>query len=83
MSVRSKAKITSKGQITLPAEVRRTLGVARGDEVVFEIGAGQVTVTPNPPENRFRKYAGRYRIGKGRTVAETDAFVRRLRGRDE
>jgi len=83
MGVRSKARITSKGQITLPAEVRRTLGVARGDEVVFEIGAGQVIVTPTPPENRFRKYTGRYRIGKGRTAAQTDAFVRGLRGRNE
>ena len=83
MPVRSKAKLTSKGQITLPAEVRRTLGVTRGDEVIFEIAAGQVTVVPNPPENRFSKYAGRYRVGKGRTAAETDLFVRRLRGRDE
>ena len=83
MEVRSKAKLTSKGQITLPAEVRRTLGVSRGDEVIFEIAAGQVTVIPNPPENRFRRYAGRYRIGKGRTAAETDGLVRQLRGRDE
>jgi AbrB family looped-hinge helix DNA binding protein len=83
MSVRSKAKLTSKGQITLPVEVRRTLGVARGDDVIFEIASGQVTVVPSPSENRFRKFVGRYRIGKGRTSAETDAFVRRLRGRTE
>jgi AbrB family looped-hinge helix DNA binding protein len=30
-----KAKITSKGQITLPAEVREALGVRPGERVVF------------------------------------------------
>ena len=81
MTVRSKAKLTSKGQLTLPVLVRRTLGVGRGDEVIFEISAGQVTVIPSPPENRFREYTGRFRIGKGQTAADTDAFVGRLRGR--
>ncbi len=30
------SKITSKGQITIPAEVRAALGVREGDRVVFE-----------------------------------------------
>ncbi|MGA2252376.1 AbrB/MazE/SpoVT family DNA-binding domain-containing protein [Terracidiphilus sp.] len=30
-----KAKITSKGQITLPAELRKALGVGPGDGVIF------------------------------------------------
>lgn len=30
------AKITSKGQITVPKEVREALGVSQGDRVVFE-----------------------------------------------
>ncbi len=30
-----KAKITSKGQITLPAELRKALGVKPGEEVAF------------------------------------------------
>jgi antitoxin PrlF len=30
-----RAKITSKGQITLPAELRKALGVEPGDGVVF------------------------------------------------
>lgn len=32
----SKATLTSKGQITLPAEVRRALRVGVGDHLVFE-----------------------------------------------
>lgn len=31
-----RAKITAKGQITIPAEVRRALGVSSGDWLVFE-----------------------------------------------
>ena len=30
-----KAKVTSKGQITLPAEVRQALGVQPGEKIVF------------------------------------------------
>jgi len=40
-----KAKITSKGQITLPAEVRKALGLKPGGKVVFfEDGNGGFTV---------------------------------------
>ena len=28
-------KITSKGQITIPAEIRKTLGISRGDRILF------------------------------------------------
>lgn len=33
----SKAKMTSKGQLTVPADIRRALGLERGDTVAFEI----------------------------------------------
>jgi AbrB family looped-hinge helix DNA binding protein len=36
-SVISKARLSTKGQLTIPAEVRRTLGLVRGDDVVFEL----------------------------------------------
>lgn len=37
----SSAKVTAKGQITIPAEVRLALGVKEGDRLVFEQTAGQ------------------------------------------
>ncbi len=40
------AKITSKGQITIPAEVRRALGVGEGDMVIFEADGEGVRVLP-------------------------------------
>ncbi len=36
------ATVTSKGQITIPAEVRKALGLKPGDKVdIFEVGKGQ------------------------------------------
>lgn len=31
------ARVTSKGQLTIPKEVRRALGVREGDRLVFEL----------------------------------------------
>ncbi|MBM3462697.1 MAG: AbrB/MazE/SpoVT family DNA-binding domain-containing protein [Armatimonadetes bacterium] len=36
--------VTRKGQITLPAEVRRALGLRQGDRVTVELANGQATV---------------------------------------
>lgn len=38
--MRYQAKVTSKGQITVPAEVREALGLAQGDMLAFELKAG-------------------------------------------
>jgi AbrB family looped-hinge helix DNA binding protein len=38
--VKQSSTITSKGQITIPVEVRRSLGLQKGDRVVFEIDEG-------------------------------------------
>ena len=31
------ARITTKGQVTIPAQVRKTLGLEEGDALVFEV----------------------------------------------
>jgi antitoxin PrlF len=33
----STARVTSKGQITIPAAVRRALGIDQGDDLQFEV----------------------------------------------
>jgi antitoxin PrlF len=33
----STARVTSKGQVTIPADVRRTLKIGQGDDLVFEV----------------------------------------------
>lgn len=38
------AKITSKGQITIPVSIRRKLGVKEGDKVLFVEEAGKIYI---------------------------------------
>jgi AbrB family looped-hinge helix DNA binding protein len=38
------SRLTSKGQATIPVEVRRALKLTSGDRVAFEIAHGKVTV---------------------------------------
>ncbi|MGD9737921.1 MAG: AbrB/MazE/SpoVT family DNA-binding domain-containing protein [Bauldia sp.] len=49
------AKVTSKGQITIPTAVREELGIAKGDDIVFYKGLdGQMRIHVRRP----RKGAG-------------------------
>ncbi len=43
-NIRLVTKVTSKGQATIPSEVRRLLGVKAGDSVMFSIDGDTVTV---------------------------------------
>lgn len=38
------AKVTSKGQITIPIDIRRKLGVKEGDKVLFMEDRGRIFV---------------------------------------
>jgi len=42
------AKVTAKGQITIPKEVREALGLAEGDHVVFRIETHRAVVARTP-----------------------------------
>jgi AbrB family looped-hinge helix DNA binding protein len=75
--------ISSKGQITLPMEVRQRLGVGEGDKVEFTFDGQQTVVTPvRSEESPFRKWVG---IGRGVFKDEDEllAWERELRGYDE
>ena len=52
------ATLTSKGWITIPSDVRRHLGLRKGDPVEFDIGDGAAILRPAPPEHDpFATYA--------------------------
>ncbi len=75
--------ISSKGQVTVPVEVRRRLGVGAGDKVEFVFEGGQTVVKPVRPEgDPFAAWVG---IAKGsfKNVEELLAAERELRGYDE
>jgi len=42
--MRVRAKVSSKGQVTVPIEVQHALDIATGDVLVFEVGEGYATV---------------------------------------
>lgn len=47
MSIEESAKVTSKGQVTIPKNIRETLGIDEGTTVTFEIhDDGTVTFSP-------------------------------------
>jgi AbrB family looped-hinge helix DNA binding protein len=79
--MQKQAKITSKGQITVPREVRRVLGVRAGDRLLFESDGNGVRVRPVRSKSAFSKYRaiGNPGIGSGRKSIRR--WLRSLRGR--
>ena len=48
------AKVTSKGQITIPAEIRRKMGLKTGDKVLF-LEEGEKVIMINATMEAFRE----------------------------
>ena len=63
--MQKQAKLTSKGQITVPREVRRLLGVRAGDRLLFESDGKAVRVTTSLSfiDSRMDLPRGQYRRG--------------------
>jgi len=72
-----KSTITSKGQTTVPREVRARLAVGEGDVLQWEIVGNAVRVLA--PRGAFFRRRGTIRTGRGSTVADVRA-ARRSRG---
>ncbi len=77
------AKITSKGQVTIPQEIRRLLRVEAGDTVIFEADEDGVHLRPRRPTSAFARQEGVLRQGEGLTLEEINAWIHEMRGRDE
>ncbi len=54
----TRATLTSKGQITIPQEVRQRLGLKQGDQVVFVKNGMMVMKPVRGDANPFKRYAG-------------------------
>jgi antitoxin PrlF len=72
--------ISSKGQVTIPVEVRRRLGVKAGDKVKFVVKDGMTMIQPDREgeENPFAKYIGA--LGGPQPDGTAVAWVREMRG---
>jgi AbrB family looped-hinge helix DNA binding protein len=75
------ARITSKGQITVPHEIRRALGVLPGDKLLFERDGASVRIRPIRTKSPFEKYRGIGSIGIAPGKKAVVGWVRKLRGR--
>jgi antitoxin PrlF len=78
--MQKQAKITSKGQITVPREVRRLLGVRAGDRLLFESDGRGVRVRPVRSKSAFSKYRGIGNRGIESGRKGISRWLRRLRG---
>jgi AbrB family looped-hinge helix DNA binding protein len=74
--MKKQAKVTSKGQITIPLEIRRALGVVPGDRLVFENDGGSIHVRAAAHSSPFAKYRG---IGNPKMPSGRKAIVAWLR----
>ena len=77
------AKVTSKGQITVPVEIRRSLGVKAGDKIRFEQQEGGIRVVRDSDENPFEQWRGIGNLGIGSGREAVVAYMREIRGYDE
>ncbi len=70
--------ISSKGQITVPLEIRNRLGLREGDRVEFVVENDRTTIRPaRAPENPFLKYVGA--LPAFSNAREVNEWVRSLR----
>lgn len=76
------ARITSKGQVTIPKDIRRAMRAEKGDVLVFETDEWGVRLRLLPPGDVFEEYEGAWREGEGKSFEEINAWLRELRGHD-
>ena len=81
--MRKQAKITSKGQITVPREIRRRLGVRAGDKLEFEDNGNGVHVKAVRSASVFEKYRGIGTPGIGSGRKAVQKWLRELRGHED
>lgn len=77
----SEATLTSKGQVTIPKEVRDALGLAAGDRVAFVDTADGVLLVPAKGDIRELRGMFRGRRKKPLSIEEMNELISRM-GRD-
>jgi AbrB family looped-hinge helix DNA binding protein len=70
------AKMSSKGQITVPKAVRDALGIGEGDNVVFRVEGNRAVLARTPD---FLSLAGTIKVPAARRNAAWDDVIRTSR----
>ncbi len=72
----ARAKITSKGQVTIPKSVREALKLREGDELHFRVERSRALVAKTPD---FIALAGTVSVPAGKRGTPWDEVLRRTR----
>jgi len=72
------ARLTSKGQITLPKKVRDRMGIAEGEDVYFTEEDGVFHLRKAVPKSPFDRWVG---FLKKKDGEKTDDIIEEMRGR--
>lgn len=72
----SAARMTSKGQVTIPKEVRDALGLHEGDELLFRVERSRAVLAKTPD---FLELAGSVPVPASKRGTSWDAVLRRTR----
>lgn len=73
------AKITSKGQVTIPKKIRAKLGVYPGENVGFEEKGDLILIRKALTKSPFDQWMGKLKHLKGK---RSDDLVKGFRGHD-
>lgn len=70
------AKLTSKGQVTVPKAVRDALGLSEGDEVLFHVEGNRAVLARTPD---FLSLAGSVAVPANKRNVAWDEVIRKTR----
>lgn len=71
------AKLTSKGQVTIPKPVRDALGLTEGDELIFKVQADRAVMAKT---RDLLDLAGAVSVPASKRGTPWDEIVRKTRG---
>jgi AbrB family looped-hinge helix DNA binding protein len=70
------ARMSSKGQVTVPKAVRDALGIGEGDDVVFRVEGNRAVLARTPD---FLSLAGTIKVPASRRNTAWDDVIRKSR----
>lgn len=82
MATSRRVRLSSKGQLVIPADLREQLGLQPGDELVLHLLSDRMMLAEVAPPSPFEQVAGRLREeaqAKGITRAQVEQAVAEAR----
>jgi AbrB family looped-hinge helix DNA binding protein len=70
-------KVTRRGQVTIPKDIRERTGIDDGTEVEFHEENGRIVIVKALPQNPFLEWVGY--LGQG---GNSDEIVKQMRGHE-